>query len=120
MSTQEPTEQELVDAIYQFAAEHMQAGKSNRQVEGLLVERGLQAGDAAAVVSNLSRARSEAIRSAGGRNMLFGALWCIGGTVVTVATLAASSEGGTYVVAWGAILFGGIQFLRGLFQLATG
>lgn len=53
----------------------------------------------------------------GGKDMLVGALWCIGGIVVTALTYSAASEGGgTYVVAWGAILFGGIQFLRGLFR----
>lgn len=54
----------------------------------------------------------------GRRNMLFGALWCIGGTVVTVATYSAASSGGggRYVIAWGAILFGAVQFFQGLFQ----
>jgi hypothetical protein len=47
------------------------------------------------------------------KDMLHGALWCVGGIVVTVATYAAASGGGAYVVAWGAILFGAIQFLRG-------
>ena len=48
------------------------------------------------------------------KDMLYGALWCIGGIVVTALTYSAASEqGGTYVIAWGAILFGAIQFLRG-------
>lgn len=52
----------------------------------------------------------------GGRNMLIGACWCIGGIVVTAATYSAAQGDGTYVVAWGAIVFGSIQFLRGVFQ----
>ena len=52
----------------------------------------------------------------GRRNMVVGGLWCGGGTVVTVVTYSAASGGGSYVVAWGAILFGGFQFLKGLFQ----
>jgi len=56
-----------------------------------------------------------------GKNMLYGAIWCIGGIVVTAATYSsASSRGGTYIVAWGAIAFGGFQFLKGLFQLLRG
>ena len=54
------------------------------------------------------------------KNMLVGGLWCIGGIVVTAMTYQAavsSPSGGTYFVAWGAILFGGIQFLKGLFQI---
>jgi hypothetical protein len=46
--------------------------------------------------------------------MLVGGIWCAGGAVVTIITYQAAAAGGTYVVAWGAIIFGGIQFLRGL------
>jgi hypothetical protein len=56
---------------------------------------------------------------AGPRNMVCGALWCIGGIVVTVATYSAAEPGGTYLVAWGAILFGGLEFLQGLWQTST-
>lgn len=58
----------------------------------------------------------------GGKVMLFGALWCIGGIVVTAVTYqaASSSGGGTYFVAYGAIIFGAIQFFKGLFMLASG
>jgi len=48
------------------------------------------------------------------KDMLFGALWCVGGIIVTAATYSAASGGGRYVVAWGAIIFGAIQFFRGL------
>jgi hypothetical protein len=49
------------------------------------------------------------------RNIIVGGLICLVGIVVTVGTyMAASSEGGTYTIAWGAILFGGLQFFRGL------
>jgi hypothetical protein len=45
---------------------------------------------------------------------LYGGLWCVGGIIVTAVTYSAASGGGSYVVAWGAILFGAIQFFRGL------
>ncbi len=49
------------------------------------------------------------------KNMIFGALWAIGGTVVTTTTYEqATEEGGTYIVAYGAILIGIFQFLMGL------
>lgn len=50
------------------------------------------------------------------RHMLFGALWLIGGTIVTLGTYYAAGPGETYVVAWGAIAFGAIDFLWGLFN----
>ncbi|MCX6830010.1 MAG: hypothetical protein NT002_12135 [candidate division Zixibacteria bacterium] len=60
--------------------------------------------------------------NAGQKNMLVGALWCIGGIIVTVATYqaAVSRGGGTYFITWGAILFGAIQFFRGLIQASRG
>ena len=57
--------------------------------------------------------------SPGKKNMLYGALWCIGGIVVTAATYDAAEPGGAYVVAWGAIVFGAIQFFRGLMQSSS-
>lgn len=49
-------------------------------------------------------------------DMVVGALWCIGGGLVTALTYSVAQGGGTYLVCWGAIIFGGIQFLKGLFN----
>lgn len=47
---------------------------------------------------------------------LLGGFIALMGIVVTVTTYLSASErnGGTYVIAWGAILFGGMRFIRGL------
>ncbi len=61
-------------------------------------------------------------RALGLRNMFIGGIWCVGGTLVTVISYNAavtSPGGGQYLIAWGAILFGGLQSLKGLFQFAT-
>jgi len=77
--------------------------------------------DKAAAVRNVGRQVEtkvdENLKAQGHKNMIFGALWFLGGTIVTVVTLQAASGGGRYVVAWGAIVFGGIQFIRGLIQV---
>jgi hypothetical protein len=62
--------------------------------------------------------QKKANREVARKNMVFGAIWCIGGTLVTALTYQAASGGGHYIIAWGAIIFGGFQFLRGLVQLA--
>jgi hypothetical protein len=68
----------------------------------------------------VEEAAAPATKESGLQNMLVGALFCIGGIVVTAVTYSnASTSGGTYIVAWGPVLFGGFQFLKGLFQLAT-
>lgn len=53
------------------------------------------------------------------KHIVFGSLWCIGGTVVTVMTYQAAEDGGTYVVAYGAIAIGAVQALIGLGMLIT-
>ncbi len=96
----EPTEEEVVQGVYEHAANLMMEGKSRREIVDDLMEKGLDEQSASAVVTNLKQMRKEAGVGQGRKNMLFGALWCIGGTVVTVATYSAAGGGGTYVVAW--------------------
>ena len=51
------------------------------------------------------------------RNMIVGGFWLFGGLAITIGTLSSAAHnpgGGSYVVAWGAIIFGGLQFFRGL------
>jgi hypothetical protein len=123
MSELAPTAaQQQLQQAYGLAAQQMQAGATSDAIERSLADHGYDAQTARMVVSDLAAAVAEAKRKAGRKNMLYGALWCIGGTAVTAATYqaaATSPGGGHYVVAWGAILFGAIQFFRGLAQSAT-
>jgi hypothetical protein len=82
--------------------------------------RALDPEAASASVRRYEDAQAATDRLAGQRNMLFGALWCCGGIAVTALTFraAANSGGGRYIFAGGAILFGAIQFIRGLIQSA--
>lgn len=44
-----------------------------------------------------------------------GLAWCVGGAVVSWLTYsAASTGGGYYFVTWGAVIYGGIRFVRGM------
>jgi hypothetical protein len=61
----------------------------------------------------------KAKRNIGAKNMLYGALWCGGGLVVTgisYSMATSGSGGGTYFVTWGAVIFGAYQFVKGLVQ----
>ena len=57
---------------------------------------------------------SSADASAALRKMFFGALWAIGGTIATVIGYSSAGGGGKYIVFWGAILFGAVDFFIGL------
>jgi len=120
----ELSEEEIVETVYGFAAEMMGEGKTGAEIESALTEKGLDRETAQAVVGNLNavaaEAGSEANKQTGLKHMGMGALWGIGGAVVTAVTYSAASEGGgTYMVAWGAMVIGGLEFLYGVFKYVT-
>jgi hypothetical protein len=71
-----------------------------------------------ATMEDLAAAQSAGLKDAGRRNMAIGGLICVVGLLITIATYsaAASGGGGRYVIAWGAVVAGGIQFFRGVRQ----
>lgn len=84
------------------------------EIQKALIEQGLDEKSASIVVSNLEQQIKEAKKEGANEDIMYGALWCVGGLIVTAVTYSAASGGGTYVVAWRAILFGAIQFIKGL------
>jgi hypothetical protein len=52
-------------------------------------------------------------RTKGRRAVAFGALWLLGGLVLTIATYTAAPAGGAYIVAWGPVVYGVYQLVRG-------
>jgi hypothetical protein len=110
----------VVRNVYLAVFNGLMHGDSAAGAVKALTDSGLDHDVAAKVVQNVQNfiaAFAQAVKSSGLKNALFGALWCIGGTAVTVLTYEAASGGGTYFVAWGAILFGAIQAIRGLAML---
>lgn len=115
MSQQQLSQEEAVRAIYTYAAQLMRQGKSNRKIEELLMKQGLSQEVASTVVANLDRERGRQRRDRAGRDMAIGGVICVIGLAVTFCTFQAASGGGRYVVAYGAIIFGAFQFLRGVY-----
>lgn len=125
-STEPPkvSKDEAVRAVYGYAASLMNLGKSKWQIEDALIAKGISKEAAVVIVENLSKARDKAYRNSARsgalRQMAIGGVICLVGIVVTVGTYTAassSSSGGSYVVAWGAIVFGALRFFRGLSHL---
>jgi len=103
-------------------AKELSRGVKRDQIIKQLVTRGWHGSDAVELVTRVEREIAEYKQSAEGRqvlaaaykkHMIYGVLWFAGGTVVTVFTFATSKPGGSYWVAWGAMLFGLIDFFRG-------
>jgi hypothetical protein len=80
--------------------------KAPEEVKNLLVERGLERERANVIVMELEQQILDAKKERAKKDMIYGALWCVGGIIFTVAD--------TGFIFWGAIVFGGIQFFRGV------
>ncbi|PZR40523.1 MAG: hypothetical protein DI538_03965 [Azospira oryzae] len=107
MENQTIDQQQVVSEVYNYAANLMvNEGKSSAEAKEALMERGLSDNAAYTIVSGLEDQISSAKKERARKDMLYGALWCIGGTVATLANIG--------FIFWGAILFGGIQFFKGL------
>jgi hypothetical protein len=99
-----------------YAKDVLRQGMAPAAVEEVLRAQGFDAASASSIVQSANRVKDER-RAAGRRHMVTGGVICAIGIVVTVVTYSAAAEGGgSYVVAWGAIIFGGIRFFRGLMQ----
>ena len=117
-------EQEALEKLSEAVATELAGGKSQEQITKDLVKQGWPEESAMNFVQNISVALEQYKESPEGkhilaskykRHMIYGLLWTIGGTAITIATFSAASGGGFYIVAWGAIIWGIIDFFRGLF-----
>ncbi|MBP6870982.1 MAG: hypothetical protein KBC43_03155 [Bacteroidales bacterium] len=111
----EPVEEITVEDVYAFAADLLaNKGKSPEEVRQSLIQSGLDLESADIVVNNLLGEIRKAKKERADKDILYGGLWFFGGLVVTAITYANAAPGGTYFLAWGAILFGGIQLVKGI------
>ena len=105
-------QQKAVNHIYEYAANLMVKEKmSSIETKKALISKGLDEESASVVVSNLEEQIYTAKKTRANKDMLYGALWCIGGTVATIADFG--------YIFWGAILFGAIQFIKGVINRAS-
>ena len=114
-------EYQAVEGVYEHAASLVQDGKTKAEVCEDLKSRGLNDESASVVADSVFELRAKALKESGQLNTLYGALLCVGGIVVTAVTYqiaAVLSGAGPHIIAWGAIVFGAIQFFRGLAQRA--
>lgn len=114
-----PPPAQVVDEVYRIAAQRLSEGAKPRELESLLNERGLDARGAAEVAGRLKQTQPALIRRAAVMKMRSGAGWFLAGLIITVWTYTAAPVlGGSFFIAWGAILVGAFEFLRGLMLLA--
>lgn len=120
-------EEKALEQLSQFVAGELAEGKSKNKVIKQLVKQGIPEVSATQLVYEIEQMINQYKQSSEGRrvlaskyarHMLYGILWALGGTIVTGVTFvaaASSPSGGRYIVAYGAIVFGIVDFFRGLF-----
>ncbi len=108
--------EDLGAALYEYVVRQFVVQKKNSaEITDMLVAKGFNHSDVYTFVKDVEQVVFKDKKKKANKNMFYGGIWCVGGIIVTVASYsAASSGGGKYVFAWGAIIFGAIQFFKGL------
>ena len=105
--------QEL-SGLFKYAVMELANNKSRQVVEKLLVGQGASLETAKTVVKDAQYAVKKLRREKYKKRMTRGLLWTVVGVVVTCGTYTfADSLGGKYVLFYGAIIFGLIDFVAG-------
>lgn len=120
METSTEEQQKAINQIYDYAASLvLKEKKSYTETKAALIAQGIDEESASTIVTNLEEEINGAKKKQANKDMRNGALWCVGGIIVTAVTYSNASGGGTYVVTWGAIIFGAVQFFKGLFNASS-
>lgn len=108
---------DALERAMSYAKDVLRQGMPRAAVEEVLRAQGFDAAAASSIVERADKTKNER-RVAGRRHMIMGAFISAIGIALTVYTYSSVAEkGGTYIVWWGAIVFGAIQFFRGLSQM---
>jgi hypothetical protein len=104
---------EFTNSLWNYAFDEKKDGKTDKEIITGLMEKGVDEEHSLLIVKSLENKAKELVK-AFDNQMLIGGLICGAGIVITVLTISAAQNGGSYVVAWGAIIFGAIRLFKGM------
>jgi hypothetical protein len=112
---QEKGTDEYMNSIWIYALEEKGEGRTDKEIHAAIIEKGLDEEQADMIIGSLE-SKAKEILSAHETNMMIGGFICIAGIVITLWSYSAAfaGSGGTYVITWGAVLFGAIRFFKGM------
>lgn len=110
------TEDDPLTEAYLLAAEKMVEGRSVPEIRIALMGKGIPYDDATRIITEVAEARTEVDNEAAEQLIQKGVFWLLGGLFVTGFTYRVFEGGGTYIIAWGAILYGALQIVSGLLE----
>lgn len=106
MENTQSDQTQVINEIYEHTAHLLVTEKrTSPEVIDILTGKGIPEDSARQIVNQVADHVSKAKKERAKKDMLYGALWCIGGIAATAS--------GIGLIFWGAILFGGIQFIKG-------
>ncbi len=100
-------EKEIDKQVYNNAIQQLiNKNQNSNTVINYMVDNGVERDEATVFINDCLVQIDVAKKESAKKDILYGALWCVGGTVATLANIG--------FIFWGAIVFGGIQLIRGL------
>jgi hypothetical protein len=84
-------------------------GRDKEEVAQVLIAKGYDRTEAVIIADEADDLVYDAERREAKRDMIWGSIWCLGGLILTIAD--------TGYIFWGAIIFGGYQFISGAVKL---
>ena len=100
------------NSIWAYAFDQKYLGKNNEELHKLLISKGLDDTNSKLIIEKLEEVSTKLKNNYDSEMITGGLVFCIG-VFVTLATLNNSINGGSYIIAWGAILFGAMRFYNG-------
>lgn len=92
-------------------------GASYGEIEIELAKSGIEDTLIKEIMLEVQGKTPQAMAERNALSMRHGLYWLLGGILVTAVTYsmaASTQDGGTYIIAWGPVVAGGIQFMRAL------
>jgi hypothetical protein len=105
--------QKYAASFWTYCFEAKSKGKTDDEIFQRLLEFGLDEEQSSMMINSIE-SRAIKIEKAYDNELWTGGAICGIGILVTATTFSAALNGGTYIVTWGAIIFGAIRFFNGL------
>lgn len=109
----ESVSNDFQSSLWTYAFDMKRNGKSDEEIFSGLLGKGVDEEHSSLMIKTLESKITEVIASCD-TEVRYGIFIFAAGLIITYLTYSLAANGGTYVVAWGAIVFGAVRFFRGL------
>lgn len=107
---------EVRERLLELGLDPLTATKYVDELQGKASKKSKKKESSRAAKRSLRFSEANALKEGASRNMRYGAFWLGSGLLITLGTYYWAYGGGIYVVSYGAIIFGALQFGRGVYQ----